>query len=336
MNSHRIPDSASFAKKLPPLFPTLLGLTILTAVGACGSSDAGGPPASASPEKADASEADATPAATSPGTVPCDIKTGFAGDDMCIKAPSPEAGFQFHYGPSNYKDAAEVAKYTLKPGHEVTDCVFFPTPNDKDVYFNEYHSRMRPGSHHMLLYIQDNVVTETGKNGPVECTFADQLASRNLFGAQTPKLDTVGNADGAPEGNGAAVKIPAHQQGVMQMHFINSGKTDILREGWANVVYIDKSKVTQLHDPIFFIAGYTMNVKMGDTTVIHGAATVPDSAAPDFRLVAASPHYHAHTTRFTAYATIGGQKQQILEEYGTLGVPPEPGLYPYDSKAIEP
>jgi hypothetical protein len=304
----------------------LLGLA---AVAACSSSsDTGGSPANGT--------GDNTPPAatvsTDDATAACNIKTGFAGDDMCIKAPPADKGFQFHYGPSDYNDAAEVAKYTLKPGGEVTDCVFFPTPNDADVYFNEYHSRMRPGSHHMLLYIQDTKVTETGKNGPTDCN--QGLDSRNLFGAQTPKLDTVGNADGAPENDGAAVKIPAHQQGVMQLHFINAGKTPILREAWANVMYVDKSKVTQLGDPIFFIAGVGMDVKMGQTTVIHGTATVPADAAPDFRLTSATPHYHTHTTRFTAYATISGVQQKILEDYGTLGVLPEPKLYPYDSKAM--
>jgi hypothetical protein len=300
----------------------LLGLA---AVGACSSSDTGNPAQTPPAANGDASDIGVH---TDIATVPCGIKTGYAGDDMCIKPPPAGMGFQFHYGPSDYSNKAEVAKYTLKPGQEVTDCVFFPTPNDAEVYFNEYHSRMRPGSHHMLLYIQDNKVTETGKNGPANC---NQGLSRNLFGAQTPTLDTVGNADGAPENVGGAVRIPAHQQGVMQLHFINAGKTDMLREGWANVIYIDKSKVTQLGDPIFFIAGVTMNVKMGETTVIHGTAKVPADAAPDFRLVSATPHYHTHTTRFTAYATIGGQKQKILEDYGKLGVLPEPKLYQYDS-----
>ncbi len=332
MNFHRISESASSTKKLALLFPTLLGLACLAPVGACSSSSTG---TAAETPGTEADASDAAPTSTAGlGAIPCDIKTGFAGDNMCIKAPAPEVGFQFHYGPSDYKDAAEVAKYTLKPGQEVTDCVFFPTPNDKDVFFSEYHSRMRPGSHHMLFYIQDAKITETGKNGPTDCS--QGIDTRNLFGAQTAKLDILGDSDGAPENRGAAVRIPAHQQGVMQLHFINAGKTDLLREAWANVIYVDKSKVTQLGDPIFFIAGFTMNVKMGDTTIIHGTATVPADAAPDFRLLSATPHFHAHTSRFTAYATIGGQKQKILEDYGTLGVPPEPTLYPYDSKATNP
>ncbi len=322
MNSHRN-ETASSTRKLPLLFPILLGVASLVTVGACSSTDTGSSSAPTTPADAAA----ATDASL--GAAPCAaINSGFPGDDMCIKPPPAGTGMQFHYGPHSYTDAAEVAKYTLKPGQEVTDCVFFTTPNEGDVYFNEYHSRMRPSSHHMLLYIQDTKVTETGTNGPAAC---NQSLSRNLFGAQTPSLDTIGNEDGAPENNGAAVEIPAHQQVVMQMHFINAGKTDLLREGWANVVFVDKSKVTQLSDPIFFIAGLSMKVAMGETTVVHGSAQVPADAAPDFRLLYATPHYHTHTTRFTVYATIGGQQQKILEEFGSLGVLPEPKLYVYDS-----
>jgi hypothetical protein len=280
-----------------------------------------------------------TPAATATSTVDLDgvtqctgIHTGFPGDDMCIQAPAANEGFQFHYGPADYSNAAEMAKYTLMPGQEVTDCVFFPTPNDADVYFNSYHSRMRPGSHHMLLYIQDTVVTETGPNdAPQACN--QGVDSRNLFGAQTPTLDVDGNADGAPENSGFAVKVPAHQQAVMQLHFINAGTTPILREAWANIMFVDKSQVTQLGDPIFFIAGVTMNVKMGQTVTIHGSATVPSTASPDFRLMSATPHYHTHTTKFTAWATIGGQKQVILEDFPVLGKLPEPLLTSFDSVA---
>src|SRR5579862_3379906 len=91
------------------------------------------------------------------------IARAFPGDSQCITAPSTEAGAQFHYGPTNYADPVEVGKYVLPPGGEVTDCTFFVTPNKETAYFSAYHSRMRPGSHHMLLYVQPT----SGGSGPV-------------------------------------------------------------------------------------------------------------------------------------------------------------------------
>ena len=314
---NRISDYAMQSMKLTM---TVALPVVLASVGGCGSSNTSSP----------ATPATTTTTVDAVGLIPCKINTGFPGDDMCIQAPAADKGFQFHYGPSDYNNAAEVAKYTLAPGQEVTDCVFFPTPNVDDVYFSTYHSRMRPGSHHMLLYVQNTKVTETGPNdAPQQCN--QNVDTRNLFGAQTPTLDVEGNVDNAPENNGLGIKIPARQQAVMQLHFINAGTKPILREAWANIEFVDKSQVTQLGDPIFFIAGYTMNVKMGETRTVHGTAVVPANASPDFRLMSATPHYHTHTTKFTAWATIGGQKQVILEDFPTLGKLPEPLLTSFDS-----
>jgi hypothetical protein len=307
------------------------------------------PPPATTPSASSASTVDV-------GTVNCNLHTTFGdvdGDSQCILPPDPKLGMQFHYGPTNYKDPVEVAKYTLQPGGEVTDCVFFTTPNADTVYFNSYHSRMRSGSHHMLLYIQDSSsgptfggagggvslggsapIMETGNSGPAACN--QGLTTRNLFGAQTATLDVNGLTAGASENNGLAVQLPPTQQGVLQAHFINATSKPILREVWANIVYTPKSQVTQLGDPIFFIAGVSMNVPMGQTQAITGNAPVPAGVAPDFRLVIGTGHYHAHTTQFTAWATVAGQKQQIIQEYGTLGVAPEPKNWYFDSAMTNP
>ena len=319
----------SLAKKITKIAVLGSSFAFLATSAACGSS--------ATPTST-AMTPDTPTTTVDEGTVPCaNIDTGYAGDEMCIQPPPAGKGFQFHYGPSDYNNAEEVKNYTLPPNGEVTDCVYFPTPNDTDVYFNEYHSRMRPGSHHMLLYIQSDPLPETGpKDAPGDCSLAGQLKTTNLFGAQTQKLDVVGNVDGAPENNGSGIMIPAKQQGIMQVHFINTTSKPILREAWANVVYVDKSQVTQLGDPIFFIAGVTMNVAKGQTVVIHGTAPVPDNAGPDFRLVSVTPHYHTHTSRVTVTATIGGQTQTILQSFPTMHVLPEPTLTNYDSVTKNP
>jgi hypothetical protein len=279
------------------------------------------------------------------GTAPCNLSTAAAakavsnldaaypGDDRCIAPPDPALGFQFHYGPLNYDDPAEVAKFVLAPGQEVTDCVAFPTPNTATVYFQEYHSRMRPGSHHMLLYLQDQMVPS---GGPTTCNLAGMTQSRNLFGAQTAFTDVDSLAQGAPENEGMAVQIGPQKQAIMQAHFINAGTTPILREVWANVMYVDPSQVKILADPIFFIAGTSMNIPMGSTQVLHGTATVPANVDPAFRLIIGTGHYHAHTTRFTAYKTVNGQKDLLFEEYGTLHVAPEPKNWYFTSTAQNP
>jgi hypothetical protein len=328
--------------------PLVASIVSLAAVGfACGASDSGG--------------TGGTPGSTTPastvqdlGGQPCTLVTKFPGDSQCITAPSPEAGLQFHYGPTNYNDPVEVGKYTLAPGGEVTDCTFFVTPNKDTVYFSAYHSRMRPGSHHMLLYVQpmggsgptigDNGLQFgasantgpmiTGSNGPSACN--QGLATRNLFGAQTPNLDVDALTAGAVENNGLAVDIPAQQQGVMQAHFINATSGPLLREVWANILFVPKDQVTQLGDPIFFLGGLGMDVPMGSSQAITGHATVPDNVAPDFRLVIGTGHYHSHTTEFKAWATVSGQQFPIIHDYNTLGHAPDPATWYFDSAKQNP
>jgi hypothetical protein len=320
--------------KITTLRFSLLPLALAAAGIACSS----GPAASTKKPAGEAPVADAGAAAandaaapTGLGARPCTINSGYAGDDKCILAPDPALGFQFHYGPSDYNDPAEVQKYTLDPGKEVTDCVFFPTPNTTDVYFNEYHSRMRPGSHHMLLYIQPIPSGSTVRTSTAPEACNQGAKTRNLFGAQTPVLDTSSLAEHAPEDDGLAVKIPATQQAVMQLHFVNVGTAPLLREGWANIIYTDPAKVTTLGDPIFFIGGYGMKIMMGQTQTLTGHATVPAGVDPSFRLIIGTGHYHTHTTRFTAWATVSGQKQVIIDEFNPLHHLPEPSTFLFTS-----
>ena len=262
------------------------------------------------------------------GVVSCSINSGYPGDDLCIEAPDADKGFQFHYGPSTYDDTTEVAKYLLMPGGETTDCVFFGTPNTTDVYFNEFHSRLRPGSHHLLLYVQPISGSVHTSTAPEACN--QGISTRNLFGATSPKMD-VKRISPSPENDGLAVKLGPAQQAVAQLHVINATDKPILREAWANIVYTDPATVTELGDPIFFIAGVTMSIAVGQTVINSGTATVPANVAPDFRLVSAIPHIHAHTPRFTAYKTIGGVKEKLLEQFGVLDIPTDPHIVYFDS-----
>ncbi len=262
-------------------------------------------------------------------TIPCDIHTAYPGDNLCILPPDAAQGFQFHFGPKNYADQNEVNKYLLQPGEEKTECVFTPSVNKATAYIQEYHSRLRPGSHHLLNYVQPapagGPITSAG---PGPCNQNQNF--RMLFGATSEKMDVARASPGA-ENEGLAVQLGPNQQVALQLHVINATSKPSLREAWANFRYADPKTVTELGDPIQFTAGVVSSIPVGTTVINKGSATVPASAAPDFRLVAAIPHYHAHTTKFVAYKIINGVKSLLLEEFGTLGVPTEPTLVAFDS-----
>jgi hypothetical protein len=277
--------------------------------------------------------------AGSPNAVPCSaIHSGYAGDDMCIKPPDPAAGFQLHYGPADYANTTEVKNYLLAPGQEVTACVYLPMPNPQSILVDEYHSRMRPGSHHFILFTQTQKVAETGPNDAPDsaCNPLTGMLGNYVIGAQQSSWDLVGNVDGAPENNGMAQSMPGNLQAILQYHFINVTAQPILREGWLNVIYADAAKVTQLKSPIYFVGGGGMDVAEGTSTTIHASATVPANVGQGFRVLSLMPHSHTHSTHWTVSATIGGKTMQIMETFNALHAIPEPSPMYYDSAAKNP
>jgi hypothetical protein len=255
---------------------------------------------------------------------PCNIESGYAGDEACIMPPPKDMGMQFHYGPRDYTKA-EMDKWLIRPGEEVTDCILIDTPNETDIYFAEYHARMRPGSHHMLLYVIDGADLPDSDEPQLNCR--EGLNQRNLFGAQEPYTDVKRPSD-AQENDGLAVQLKAKQQGIMQLHFYNTTKDQVmLKEAWANLIYADPATVTQLGDPIFFIGGVGANVQLNQTEIFKGRADVPSTATPDFRLVIGTGHFHAHTSRFTAWTVIDGVRELLMEDYDFK----DPALIRFDS-----
>jgi hypothetical protein len=254
----------------------------------------------------------------------CNINTGYPGDELCILPPDPSKGFQLHYGPSSYDDAA-VQPFLIEPGGETTDCYFVKTPNTQMVYTFEYHGRMRPGSHHLIVYAQDNGNVPDGL-----ASNCNQGADARFFvGSQTPTVDIPlpGMAQ-APENKGLAMELQANTQMALQLHYINTTQEPMLREAWVNMMYSDPATVTQIAEPIFFLAGIAMNVAPNTEKIINGSGTAPQ----DLRVLGITGHFHAHTVRFSAWHVVAGQKTLILEDYDWH----EPTNLPFDSVNMNP
>ena len=206
-----------------------------------------------------------------PGATPCNIRSGYDGDEFCILPPDPSKGFQLHYGPKNYDDPEEVKKYVLMPGQETTDCIFMKTPNEMEVFHSEYHGRMRPGSHHMLVFTRSSEMPDSV--GPEQCN--QGLDTAMILGAQTPTIDIDRSQSPAPENEGLAQKLMPRAQAVFQLHYLNSSNKPMLREAWANVIYRDPSTVKVFSDPIFFLAGLAANIPPNTTKITRGQAPAP-------------------------------------------------------------
>ncbi|HVW27419.1 MAG TPA: hypothetical protein VHC69_18775 [Polyangiaceae bacterium] len=272
------------------------------------------------------------------------INSGFAGDDLCIDPPAPDVGYQLHFGPSDYSDPAELAKYTLAPGVEEVKCVYLHTPNTETKFYSEYHVRMRGGTHHMILWAPtaathdmvspppDGTLTDSCRN--LDYTF--ELGAQSGIGPQGASLDVPQPGKSQPKENeGLAYQDLPNTSVAMETHYINTGGDPILREVWINLIYEDPATVKNKIDSVFWIGGLGMNVPpYSKQTITAGPAMPPTPpAGQSIRILGLTGHVHAHTTHESVWLShASGDKELIYETYNWS----DPLIASYDSAHVNP
>jgi hypothetical protein len=243
----------------------------------------------------------------------CGLHTGFDGDEYCI-APPPEAeGFQLHYGPSNYQDQSEVAKYLITPGIDTNVYVPVTSGNKGDVYFYKRQYRMRRGSHHLIV-----------SGGGAGSFFG---TGRRLGGSQNVVKDNP--AGEVPRENvGIGMPLTASSSLILNLHHFNPNKDKtLLKEAWVNFWYVDPSTVTQEAKEIFLWA-QGAPIEPGGHLTVHGKKTIGQAG----RVLTLYGHRHSNNVRFSAYRTRNGNRELILDDYDWL----EPAVFEFNSLAVNP
>jgi hypothetical protein len=250
---------------------------------------------------------------TMPMVVCGDTKAQYEGDQVCILPPPADQGFQLHYGPKDYDDPTEMAKYVIQPGQE--DNLFVPATsgNTKDVYFYKRQYRMRPGSHHLIL-------TETGTSGFAAGT------GRRLGGSQNTSRD---NPQGAPppENQGIGITLKANDPLTLNLHHFNGSDKPLLKEAWVNVWYVDPATVTQQANELYLFAAGT-SVPPGGHTVFTGKRQITTAG----RVLSMYGHRHASTVRFSAYRTRAGNRMLVYQDFDWE----EPSVFEFNSTVQNP
>ena len=266
----------------------ILGLGLL--VGGCGSS-----------EGADQAGGTTQLAAS------CNLNSGWPGDEYCIPPPPEEQGFQLHYGPSRYDDAAEVAKYLIEPGIDIEIDVPYTSGNKDDVFFYKRQYRMRRGSHHLI-------VSTFGAGSSVG-------TERRLGGSQNVVKDNP-TGEIPPENVGIGMSLAASSALNLNLHHFNGTSEPLLREAWVNFWYVDPGTVTQEAKEIFLWADGP-GLPPGGTVTVRGTRTINAEG----RVLTLYGHRHSNNVRFSAYRTRGGNRELLLEDYDWL----EPSVFEYNS-----
>lgn len=109
----------------------------------------------------------------------------------------------------------ETGSFDVPAGDSLT-CIYTNTITDHEIYVGNATGKQGPGGHHILVYYSDT----THPAGHHPCVDSEMLTWHQIAGADTNKEPIVSLPDGA------AVKVPAGKQIVIQSHYINtSGAT---------------------------------------------------------------------------------------------------------------
>jgi hypothetical protein len=238
-------------------------------------------------------------------------KTGYPGDELALCAPDAADGMLIHMGPSDYSDPTAMAPYILAAGGEEEFCIHVNTTNTEQKFYEAYHGRMRPLSHHWIVTMPTKPTAD--EQTPTLC--GPQIIDRWLFGSQKPQMDVerVGGGDGlAKPGDpdyGAAHDIPPLQTMLMDLHYVNTTQEPILREAWAVLNYVDPADVKVHVDLITF-----NNVAINIPAMAHAATpkivcNAPSTTDPVY-LGLATAHAHQRLQK----ASVWHEKADGTEE----------------------
>lgn len=238
----------------------------------------------------------------------CELDTGWPGDDMALCVPEEGEGLQLHYGP-DFDDAEDVARYTLDPREELEDCYLVESDNDEAQLVNQYSGRMRPQSHHMILWGVTEDPAEPLPRGLGTCRGSATLGSSFYVGSQNLRID-IPDLRNKPDEieEHAARPLPANQLFSIDMHYLNRSTEPIVRESWINIFFANEEQIEKEAKAIFLVAPLISVPPNSVGTIVHGSCEAPK--ARTIRLL--NGHFHEHGQRFSVYRKRAGEERELV------------------------
>lgn len=264
------------------------------------------------------------------GALHCKASTGYPGDELALCEPDADESQLVHFGPSDYSDPEEMSHYLLPPGDEKEFCIRVNTTNTDTKYFESYHGRMRPNSHHFIVTMPQT--HSDNEAAPWDC--GPQVFDRWLFGAQTPQIDVdqLGgpNAKEGDPGYHLAHDMPPEQTLLLDLHYVNTTQSTILREAWATVDYIPESEVKTKVDLIGFynpIISIAPNSRVTTPKVVCEVPTDASGQQSPVYLGLTTGHAHSRLQRLSLYHELPDGTSDLIYETRNWHEPGEANFF---------
>ncbi len=269
-------------------------------------------------------------------------KTQFPGDNFCILPPPPDKGVQYGVHPQGKQWFAQVStgdlsgydnlseEWTMKDGEEESANYETAAPNPTEAKYYRSYTRMRPGSHHMIVNSDpakpgNDTWVPVSAGGLLEGASGLLGGAVALPGAQRPDENRPQPLKKPDEDSGLYSVFPASAKVTFNMHHFNATSGTILKEVWTNLWWEDDARI-QMHTMkgLDVTQVFTMNIPPGATQDLHYSWTI----SQPIRVMEAFGHRHAWTSNFSAWVeNPDGQTEIMYQSFDWMDEP----TYRYDS-----
>lgn len=184
--------------------------------------------------------------------------SSFGSNFTALDAPKASEGLQLHLEPFEVANTYERELFVRKP-----------VGNATELYINRIQSRMRPGSHHFILYDFKSLNNLPAEGQVRDLRNADGTSNLLTFlsmqnhvfwaGTQTQEHDYA-----FPEG--VALRIPPNYSFDFNSHYVNKTAGKIPGEVYVNLYKLDKAKVKIVANSLN-LANESFNLPAGQRTV---------------------------------------------------------------------
>jgi hypothetical protein len=185
----------------------------------------------------------------------------------------------------------EIPPLEVPTGTEVQNCYYMKSTNDVPLEIGHVSIQFAPGTHHVHLYYSDT----PHDDGQESCFQAVDFDTWRLFaGSQRASLDWE-----LPDG--VALRLEAHQQLLVQVHYVNAGKLTVADGTGSGTfsLYARSPDAVQTHMGSIFGQQRNIDIPPMSSFSVDGICQTP----PNVHLGAFAGHYHFRGRDFTGALT---------------------------------
>ena len=230
--------------------------------------------------------------------------------DVFTPLPPPAAGYQLR-----------IAGFPVRPNFEREFFMFRRLGNTEEVFVNRIETKMRPNSHHFLLYTFSNLPATLAPPADVMRDIRNPDGTLNLGnmtvmgfhvffgGAMTPTSDYR-----FPPG--VALRLPPNAGLDLNSHYVNRTDRELTGEAYANLHTADPASVQHVARTLN-LANLSLTLPPRQKTTITttfraGTAELPVASDGAVRIVMLTSHMHARGERFVIRITGGTRDGQVI------------------------